>query len=109
MKLLIGGVAGGASAAARSRRQSGEADIVVFELGPLSACGGQETVGQTGTGPWDAAWLSWRPRFGAATGVTCASCGLRSCRAAPSSGGSPRRITASNLPCTRFADGATCR
>src|SRR6188474_3031765 len=35
MKLLIvGGVAGGASAAARSRRLSEEAEIVVFERGP---------------------------------------------------------------------------
>src|SRR6478609_8866622 len=35
MKLLIiGGVAGGASAAARARRLSEEADIIVFERGP---------------------------------------------------------------------------
>ena len=35
MKLLIvGGVAGGASAAARARRLSEEADIVLFERGP---------------------------------------------------------------------------
>ena len=35
MKLLIvGGVAGGASAAARSRRLSEDAEIIVFERGP---------------------------------------------------------------------------
>ena len=35
MKLLIvGGVAGGASAAARSRRLSEDADIILFERGP---------------------------------------------------------------------------
>src|SRR6187401_3701148 len=35
MKLLIvGGVAGGASAAARARRLSEEAEIIVFERGP---------------------------------------------------------------------------
>src|SRR4051794_6698017 len=32
--LIIGGVAGGASAAARARRLSEEAEIVVFERGP---------------------------------------------------------------------------
>ena len=35
MKLLIvGGVAGGASAAARARRLSEDADIILFERGP---------------------------------------------------------------------------
>ena len=44
MKLLIvGGVAGGASAAARSRRLSEDAEIVMFERGPdvsFANCGG---------------------------------------------------------------------
>ena len=32
--IIIGGVAGGASAAARARRLSEEAEIIVFERGP---------------------------------------------------------------------------
>ncbi len=53
--LIVGGVAGGASAAARARRLSEEASIVLFERGPMSpsptaACLTTSAV-SSGTGP----------------------------------------------------------
>lgn len=45
MKLLIvGGVAGGASAPARSRRLSEDAEIVLFKRGPPGAWGRSQFV-----------------------------------------------------------------
>ena len=64
MKLLIvGGVAGGASAAARSRRLSEDAEIVLFERGPDVSFA---NCGLTGRLLPIVRWGSedtWRPEF----------------------------------------------
>jgi len=78
--LIVGGVAGGASAAARARRLSEEAEIVMFERGEFVSfanCGlpyhiGGDIPDRDATGPARACWCATcSPAKSGAKPTTC--------------------------------------